>query len=296
MENNQPNPKVTAAIDEINKEFALLVQEGRAVFQRKSLEQIHLPVLVYGKMSVSNKINEETQETEKVYNYDQSVPLSYSYFTGGNALIGMQAMEGNDPRFMSLKEAMVHSDVSIKADAKYHTFIMENKNTHKAYLARFVNFADLTGTVINEHDIKSVISPERDKVAERMLSDLSKKKTYNKTYGMAYYAYKEAIAPIRHDYTAEALDKLARAKEPFVGNFNERLAAINNFNKPITSKSLPQDRFMYYMKEAIKNNELTAANGNKSRSYVMIAAEHLFTDKFNISQIKACINNFAPED
>lgn len=301
MENNQHNPKVTAAIDEINKNFEALAQEGNAVFQRENLDNIHLPVLVYGKMYKMDSYNEEKQTTETVYKYNEKAPLSYNYFTGGDALIGMQAM-GDDPRFMSAREAFERSDVKIKKGAKPITMIMQNKKTHQGYVAKFYNLADLKGPAIIRHDVNSVINERRDEIAKEMLKEVNTNGGSKKLYGVAHFAYQSAVATIEVAHSAEDqankaanLDKLAEAKAPYTEKFNERLAAINCFDKPVTAGSLPQDKFISYMKETIEQNALEATYGGKQKNYVMDAAERLFAENVPMSQVKACIKNFAPE-
>lgn len=85
---------------------------------------------------------------------------------------------------------------------------------------------------------------------------------------------------------------LEKAKEPFLDKFNERLEAIKTFDKFISKRSLPQDKFMAYMREFIEDGHI-AQNG--CGQYVFYAAERLFADNVPLSQVKACINNFAPE-
>lgn len=88
---------------------------------------------------------------------------------------------------------------------------------------------------------------------------------------------------------------LDEAKSPLIEQFNERLTAINNFDKTITSNSLPQDKFISYMKNYLQENKLWEFSAQHQRDYVADAATDLFLENIPKSQVKACIKNFAPE-
>lgn len=311
-EKQEISPEVKDAITNINQEILAQAAAGQAIFQqgKEAIEASHAPLLVYGKYTGQKEVNGKSIPT-----FDESA-FQAAAFTGG-AAVYLSTLGLKDPRFMPAREAYFSPDVKVAKSPKIYLIPTYDKKKHVSHVQKFINFADLTGPVI-EKDFSKAVNPKVDAIHQGVLKTLASRKAINKPYEAAYYVHRDVVkflsekaektaAPEKAAEGKDAPKKAATAKNPeaaakkeaykkdcapFLAEFHKREESVKNYHgAPLTPESLPQERFMQVMHDSMGK---TNAQG-KPLSYAYLATKALYEAKVPKDQIVACINNLAPE-
>jgi len=312
-EKQEISPEVKDAITNINQEILAQTAAGQAIFQqgKEAIEASHAPMLVYGKYTGQKEVNGKSIPTFDETNFKAAA------FTGG-AAVYLSTLGLKDPRFMPAREAYFSKDVKVAKSPTVYLIPTYDKKKNVSRVQKFINFADLTGPVI-EKDFSKAVNPKLDTIHQGVLKTFAAREHINKPYEAAYYVHRDVVkflsekaektAAPEKAAEAKAAPKKAAAKAknpeaaakkeaykkdcaPFLAEFHKREEAVKNYQgAPLTPESLPQDRFMQVMHDSMgKTNK-----EGKPLSYAYLATKALYEAKVPKDQIVACINNLAPE-